>query len=132
MGIQTAERVSHIDASDNYVYQRSVFAYLQAAEMIQGNILEIGTGSGYGVDIVSPKADHFTTVDKFVCDIDKSKYDNVSFVQCNVPPLEGFEDNQFDFVITFQVIEHIKPDDAFVKEIHRVLKPGGKTNCYYS
>jgi SAM-dependent methyltransferase len=29
-------------------------------------------------------------------------------------------------VVTFQVIEHIVPDDLYVKEIARVLKPGGK------
>ena len=32
----------------------------------------------------------------------------------------------FDFVISFQVIEHIKNDKLFVKEIFRVLKDGGK------
>jgi SAM-dependent methyltransferase len=28
--------------------------------------------------------------------------------------------------VTFQVIEHIKDDEQFLHEIHRVLKPGGK------
>ncbi|GIS31642.1 MAG: hypothetical protein Ct9H90mP3_4380 [Flammeovirgaceae bacterium] len=27
---------------------------------------------------------------------------------------------------SFQVIEHIKNDKLFIKEIHRILKPGGK------
>ena len=31
-----------------------------------------------------------------------------------------------DFVVTFQVIEHIQDDNYFLKEIFRVLKPGGK------
>ena len=43
----------------------------------------------------------------------------------NVPPLK-FDDNSIDFVVTFQVIEHIKDDEKFIQEIHRVLKPGGK------
>ena len=29
-------------------------------------------------------------------------------------------------MVTFQVIEHIKRDRDFLKEIYRVLKPGGK------
>ena len=37
-----------------------------------------------------------------------------------------FRSNSFDFVITFQVIEHIINDEDFVREIHRVLKKGGK------
>lgn len=35
-------------------------------------------------------------------------------------------DNSFDYVISFQVIEHIKNDKLFVEEIFRVLKDGGK------
>lgn len=43
-----------------------------------------------------------------------------------IPPISGIANNSFDFVISFQVIEHIQNDSAYVKEIHRVLKPGGK------
>lgn len=126
--IQTAERVSGSDTSDNYVYQRSVLAYVEAAKLISGKVLEIGTGSGYGIEIISPAADEFLTIDKFETSaLEKIKgHDNVSFLQMNIPPLLGLEDNSFDFVISFQVIEHIKKDHDFVKEINRVLKPGGK------
>lgn len=62
--IQSAERVSRNDASDNYVYQRSILAYHKAAELVSGNVLEIGTGSGYGIAVIAPHAEHFLTVDK--------------------------------------------------------------------
>lgn len=55
--IQTAERVSHIDASDNYVFQRSLFAYAEAAKLVHGKVLEIGTGSGYGIEMIASKAE---------------------------------------------------------------------------
>ena len=128
--IQTAERVSQKDLSDNYVFQRSILAYVEAAKRISGNVLEIGTGSGYGIEIIASEADKFVTIDKFrpdVLDDEEIKAKgNVEFKQLNVPPLTGLADNSFDFVISFQVIEHIQKDDLFVKEIHRVLKPGGK------
>lgn len=128
--LQTAERVSHEDPSDNYVLQRSIFAYREAAQRVSGNVLEIGTGSGYGIEIISPQVDKFVTVDKFKSDIlstfKPGQVDNVEFVQMNVPPFKGIPDNSFDFVITFQVIEHIVPHEEYVKEINRVLKPGGK------
>lgn len=125
MGLyDSAERVS-LEVQNNYLFQRSIKAYYEAASLISGNVLEIGTGSGYGVEIISGVADHFTTVDKFDTKIDFTKYPNVTFVQQNVPPL-NFPDNTFDYAITFQVVEHIKDDHSFVREIHRVLKPGGK------
>lgn len=124
MSLQTAERVSHEDLSDNYVFQRSLLAYHEAAKLVSGNVLEIGTGSGYGVDIISNQADEFITIDKFPYQGPELP-DNVIFKQMNVPPLEGIRDNSFDFVISFQVIEHIQNDHLFVEEIARVLKPGG-------
>lgn len=124
--MSTAERVSATDSSDNYVLQRSIFAYLEAAKIVKGNVLEIGTGSGYGVKYIAPLVNKFVTIDKFVCDVDFKTYPNVEFKQQTVPPFQNIADNSFDFVVTFQVIEHIVPDDLYVKEIARVLKPGGK------
>ena len=123
--IPTAERVSHRDPSDNYVFQRSLLAYREAAGRVGGNVLEIGTGSGYGVEVVSPAASVYVTVDKHEPGQGFDMYDNVSFRQMRVPPL-GFPSNVFDWVISFQVIEHIKDDFAFLAEVKRVLKPGGR------
>ena len=39
---------------------------------------------------------------------------------------EFLENNSIDFVVTFQVLEHIKNDKKFIQEIYRVLKSGGK------
>lgn len=37
-----------------------------------------------------------------------------------------FPDEQFDFIFSNQVLEHVIDIDMVLKEIHRVLKPGGK------
>lgn len=126
-GVQSAERVSQRDASDNYVFQRSMLAYCKAAEIISGDVLEIGTGSGYGVEIIAPHAKTFTTIDKTTPPDGVIPEDgNVRFMEMTVPPLAGLESESFDFVISFQVIEHIKEDVDAIKEIHRVLRPGGQ------
>jgi ubiquinone/menaquinone biosynthesis C-methylase UbiE len=125
MGLyDSAERVS-LEVQNNYLFQRSIKAYYEAATLASGKVLEIGTGSGYGVEIISDIAKEFITIDKFDTQLDFSKHPNVTFMQQNVPPI-NFEANTFDSVITFQVVEHIKDDHAFISEIHRVLKPGGK------
>ena len=41
-------------------------------------------------------------------------------------PQLDFPENSVDFIVTFQVIEHIQDDEEFIKEIYRVLKAGGK------
>lgn len=122
--INTAERVS-AELSDNFVFQRSRLAYHAAAERISGRVLEIGTGSGYGIEIIAPHATQFVTVDKHAPAPELLRLPNVAFRQCTVPPLP-FEAEHFDCVITFQVIEHIRRDADFIREIHRVLRPGGR------
>ncbi len=119
--ITTAERVS-LEPSDNFVYQRSRLAYHYAAQRCHGRVLEIGTGAGYGVDVIAPHVDEFISVDKSRPNIETPS--NVTLLSALVPPLP-FESESFDCVVSFQVIEHIKEDEAFVREVCRVLKPGG-------
>ena len=121
--LTTAERVSR-EESDNYVFQRSLLAYHKAAEIIGGDVLEIGTGVGYGAEVLAPHATRFITLDKTTPE-QVYQAGNVEFVEAAVPPIPA-ENNSFDCVVSFQVIEHIKHDFEFVREVHRVLKPGGK------
>ena len=120
--IATAERVS-LEASDNYVFQRSVLAYHHAAKFIEGDVLEIGTGTGYGVEILAPRATRFISIDKQLPE-QINQFENAEYYTMEVPPLE-FENSTFDNVVSFQVIEHIEDDFNFVREVARVLRPGG-------
>lgn len=119
----TAERVS-CDASDNYVFQRSLLAYYEAAARVGGRVLEIGTGSGYGIEVIAPHTERFVTLDKHRTE-GLELPQNAEFCTAKVPPLP-FPDHSFDCVISFQVIEHIPEDCKFVAEVARVLKPGGR------
>jgi SAM-dependent methyltransferase len=38
-----------------------------------------------------------------------------------------FDDQAFDLVLATDVIEHVDQDDVALQEVHRVLKPGGRT-----
>ena len=121
--MQTAERSSGHDPSEQVIYNRCLYAYKAASEYVKGNIIELGSGEGYGIKMLAPLADHYLAVDKF--DTDITGHANVEFRKQLLPSLAGIEDSSFDFAVTFQVIEHIQDDKTFISEIHRVLKPGG-------
>ena len=121
----TAERTNEKSTSDNPIYQRHLFAYQKALSYMKGKVLEVGCGEGYGSKILAPHCEHYTAIDKFKA-LNQDNLKGIEFIQMNVPYLSRFEDNSFDVVVSFQVIEHIEDDHTFLKEISRVLKPGGK------
>ena len=125
--IYSTEITSEKITSDNPIHQRLYKAYVVADSMIRGNVLEVGCGEGRGIDLLMREAETFTAVDKIKPVIDrlKSQYPEARLLAMNIPPLAGLEDNAYDFVVSFQVIEHIQDDQLFLREIHRVLKPGG-------
>ncbi len=57
----------------------------------------------------------YTTTDLF------SPLADVKADICNLP----FEDNQYDIILCNHVLEHIPDDTKAMKELYRVLKPGG-------
>lgn len=128
MSYATTEITSSEILSDNPVHQRLYFPYEAAAKEISGDILELGCGWGRGVEKLLSVATNYTGLDKNVELINKLQvaYPKHTFKTANLPFLTDFADNSFDYVVTFQVIEHIKDDKKFLAEAHRVLKPGGK------
>lgn len=126
--MQTAERSSHLDPSENVIFQRHMIAYKEASKFISGTVLEIGCGEGYGISELVKFSEKYIGVDKFDTFISEEikKNNDIVFHKMEIPPLLNIEANSIDFVVTFQVIEHIQDDHYFLKEIFRVLKPGGK------
>ena len=128
MSIYTTEITSDKIASDNPLHHRLLSAYVFAEKYINGDVLELGCGEGRGIDIILKKSKSFTAIDKIseVTERLSIKYPKEKFISSSFPPLINIEDNSFDTIVTFQVIEHINNDNLFVEEIYRILRPGGK------
>lgn len=127
MPVYTTEITSDHIASDNPLHQRLLKAYHVALPFVSGDVLELGCGEGRGVELLAPIASSYLALDKISEVINRlsEKYPDHTFRQATFPPID-LPDAQFDTIVSFQVIEHIKNDQLFLKEIARLLKPGGK------
>jgi 2-polyprenyl-3-methyl-5-hydroxy-6-metoxy-1,4-benzoquinol methylase len=127
MSVYTTEITSDQIASDNPLHQRLLKAYHVAIPFIHGDMLELGCGEGRGVNLLAHKATSYLALDKISEVINRLtvKYPDHQFKQAVFPPV-NLPDAQFDTIVSFQVIEHIQDDHLFLKEIARMLKPGGR------
>ncbi len=127
------ERPSFED-SNNVTVQRCFFAYEHAITFVKDKtIADIGCADGYGTTFLADYAASVTGVDYSAETValasQKHKHkSNLKFVQSSVPPLP-FENESLDAITSFQFIEHIENRLDFIKEVYRVLKPGGVFLC---
>ena len=128
MGIYATEITSDSEPSDSPIHQRLLKAYVIARDFVNGDLLEVGCGEGRGIALLIDRVSSFTAIDKIDEALEglRQQYPKATFISGNIPPFSGLHDNSFDTVVSFQVIEHIREDATFLREIHRVLKPGGK------
>ncbi len=103
--------------------------YALAMELAAGkNVLDIACGEGYGAHLLSAMALQVTGMDIDAPTIEKAK---AKYQQANVRfetaaagsiPSANYE---YDLVISFETLEHLDDQVAVIKEIKRILKPGG-------
>jgi ubiquinone/menaquinone biosynthesis C-methylase UbiE len=92
------------------------------------NVLDLGCNSGYGTNLLAEEC-------KSIIGVDVSpEAIKTADLKYNKPNLEfqlvdginlPFEDNSFDVIISFQVIEHLVDYDTYFKEVQRVLRLDG-------
>jgi SAM-dependent methyltransferase len=98
------------------------------SEIKEGSaILDIGSYEGYISynlkKILSNSRITVVDIDKSGLKLAKERGLNTLYASALELPIE---DNQIDFVLCLDLIEHVKEDDKLIKEISRVLKRNGK------
>ena len=96
------------------------------------SLLDLGCGSGLYFPALVDKAEQITGVDissgmiKAAQElVDAKAYDTISLKVGTSSYLE-FPDESFDSIMAFDVLHHVEDIDLTMREINRVLKPGGK------
>lgn len=91
---------------------------------MRGVALEIGCGRGYGFEIIQDSRAAPLGLDispRFLADARK-QFSALPLVNGR-GTLLPFADHSFDAIISFEVIEHVEDDVAFLTEIKRVARP---------
>ena len=93
------------------------------------SVLDVACGEGYGAAMLAGNAERVTGVDISVDAIRhaRSRYGhqaNLEFIAASCDRLP-FPDASFDLAISFETIEHIETQQAFIAELARVLRPDG-------
>lgn len=130
--MKIGERVvpQNIDSEKEYVnFLFHLFCYQYVKTIIpqQSTVLDLGCGDGYGTQILAKNVEKIIgiDIDPLIIEKAREKYDaGVDFAvyEGNLIP---YQDETFDVITSFQVIEHVTDVDLFLSEIQRVLKSKG-------
>lgn len=91
-------------------------------------VLDAASGAGYGSLILATEADHVTGVEisEDAVNFARKNFNNknIEYVVSDVLSLP-FEENTFDLVTAFEILEHVTEPVKLLAELRRVVKNGG-------
>jgi O-antigen biosynthesis protein len=106
-------------------YHRYLFARSKVADL---DVLDVGSGEGYGAALLAQVARSVIGIEYCAATVWSSAR---SFPRRNLHFLQGdarrlpLADASLDVVVSFETIEHFDRQGEFLREVRRVLRPGG-------
>lgn len=100
------------------------------ASLQDKDVLEIGVGQGSHAHLIAPRAKSFTGIDLTLAASGMTRQRFAAFqlpgriLEMDAERMD-FPDNSFDFIWSWGVIHHSANTLQILREMHRVLRPGG-------
>jgi ubiquinone/menaquinone biosynthesis C-methylase UbiE len=114
------------------VFREHEARYIFASRFVKGmRVLDVACGSGIGTQCLLQAGAQSCIgldIDRAATDYAKARYKDCIFVQCDATTL-CIAEASVDVVVSFETIEHVKEQKAFLVECRRVLRPGGALVC---
>jgi ubiquinone/menaquinone biosynthesis C-methylase UbiE len=95
-------------------------------------VLDAACGLGYGIELIrriaDPTAITGADISQFACDVAATHllHVNDQVICTDVTHMPLFEDGQFDFIASFETVEHVFEPEKLMAEFRRVLRKGGQ------
>lgn len=122
-----------IENSNKSVIASIISRYKFASNFAKGkNVLDIGCGTGIGLDFLAKSADTVMGIDYSEESVNyatkNNNRNNLTFKVMDCRELR-FNDEKFSLITSFEVIEHIYEHEKFIQEVKSVLEPNGVFIC---
>lgn len=122
----TGERTVPGIPHENYWFRRHEAVYEHLAARLDGAVLEVGSGEGYGTALLSGRAAVVgLDYDALTVRHAARTYPGVPFARANLAALP-IRSGSLDTVVALQVVEHVWDHGGFLAGCRRVLRPGGR------
>lgn len=112
---------------ENQEKVRAILLRLLGEKRPRGKVIDFGCGTGFLIHLMR---DLFQEVHGVDITLDMMKQVDTSsgnvFLHESLAESTPFEDGTFDFATAYSFMDHLRNYKTFLKEAHRVLKPGGK------
>ena len=110
------------------IHLEHLHRYGVARALVSGQVLDLACGAGYGSEMLAQQASRVVAIDRSLPAI---RYAEGRFTSESVIHAAAdagaipFPDATFDWVVAFEILEHLDEPNALLDEALRVLKPQG-------